>query len=83
MLSFLAVAAKRGFNVENYFDRAVGVLEKNGEGRLAITRVTLKPTISFSDKQPDTEELAKLHDMAHHGCFIANSVKTEVTVDIS
>lgn len=83
MLTFLAVAAKKGFQVEDYFDRADGVMEKNSEGRIAVTRVTLRPVISFSDKQPTPEELARLHDMAHHGCFIANSVKTEITVDLS
>jgi organic hydroperoxide reductase OsmC/OhrA len=48
---------------------------------MAITRVTLKPTIKWSgEKQPSAEELEKLHHAAHEHCFIANSVKTEVTV---
>ena len=37
--------------------------------------------IKFSgDKQPTAEELDKMHHAAHDNCFIANSVKTEVTV---
>ena len=55
---------------------------KNAEGKMAITRVTLKPKIKFSgDKQPTAEELDKMHHAAHENCFIASSVKTEVTVE--
>jgi organic hydroperoxide reductase OsmC/OhrA len=82
MLTFLAVAAKRKFVLEAYEDAAVGVLEKNAEGKLAITRVTLRPKIVWSsgvNVSPD--DLAKLHHDAHEGCFIANSVKTEVVVE--
>ena len=45
MLTFLAIAAKKKFVLDEYIDDAVGHMEKNAEGRLAITRVTLKPTI--------------------------------------
>lgn len=81
MLTFLAVAAKRGHSVERYADTAVGVLEKNAEGKFAVTRVTLRPEVEFGgDKRPSPEELANLHHKAHQHCMIANSVKTEVTV---
>ena len=81
MLTFLAVAAKRGHVVERYADAAVGVLEKNAEGKFAVTRVTLRPTVEFGgDKRPSAEELAGLHQKAHQHCMIANSVKTAVTV---
>ena len=40
MLTFLAVAAKRKVSLDSYEDDAVGVLEKNAAGKLAITRVT-------------------------------------------
>jgi organic hydroperoxide reductase OsmC/OhrA len=82
MLTFLAVAAKRKFSLDSYEDAAVGVLEKNAEGKLAVTRVTLRPKIVWSpgvSVSPD--DLAKLHHDAHVGCFIANSVKTEVVVE--
>ena len=81
MLTFLAVAAKRKLSLDSYRDEAVGVLEKNAAGRLAVTRVTLRPHIVWSaGVTVSTEDLAKLHHDAHEGCFIANSVKTEVTV---
>ena len=81
MLTFLAVAAKRKLSLDAYDDEAVGVLEKNAAGKLAITRVTLRPRIVWSagvTVAPD--ELAKMHHDAHEGCFSATSVKTEVAV---
>ncbi len=82
MLTFLAIACKRRFTVDSYQDQAAGILAKDQAGRLAMTRVTLHPRVSFgSEKTPTPEELAQMHDQAHHACFIANSVKTEVVVE--
>ena len=79
MLWFLSLAAKRGFQVDRYVDQAMGVMSKNAEGRLAVTRVTLRPEVVFSgDRIPTEDELHVLHHAAHDACFIANSVKTEV-----
>jgi len=81
---FVAVGRRdlgNGDALELYTDDAVGHMEKNAEGRLAVTRVELHPKLKFSgDKQPNAEELDKMHHLAHEQCFIANSVKTEVTV---
>ena len=79
MLSFLWRAGLAGFVVESYEDEAEGVMAKNAEGKLAITRVTLKPVTHFSGgKMPSREELDHLHHLAHEDCFIASSVKTEI-----
>ncbi|MGH8620603.1 MAG: OsmC family protein [Burkholderiales bacterium] len=81
MLTFLALAANKGFVVESYEDAAVGHLEKNVAGKLAITRVELHPKIAYGgSKQPTAADLDWLHDKAHKECFIANSVTTEVRV---
>ena len=81
MLTFLALAANKGFVVESYEDPAVGHLEKNAQGKLAMTRVELHPRIAYGgSKQPTAEDLDWLHDKAHRECFIANSVTTEVKV---
>ncbi len=81
MLTFLAIACKKMFSVLDYHDEAVGVLEKNALGRLAITTVTLQPRVKFGgERTPTPEEITRMHDQAHHACFIASSVKTEVTV---
>lgn len=82
MLWFLAVAAKRGFTVDSYRDDAVGYMEKDLEGRLWIARVTLRPAIAFSgERLPGREEIENMHHAAHEECYIANSVRTIVTVD--
>ena len=81
MLTFLAVAANRGYVPDSYVDDADGELGKNAEGQTQMTHVTLRPTVSFSgEKIPTAEEYEQLHARAHKGCFIANSVKTAVEV---
>jgi organic hydroperoxide reductase OsmC/OhrA len=82
MLTFLYLAAKQGFCIDSYEDAAVGVMEKNSQGRLAITRVTLRPDIRFSgEKLPTQADLDALHHGAHEGCYIASSVRTEVRIE--
>lgn len=82
MLWFLALTAQRGFVVETYRDEAIGELGRNNEGREAMTRVMLRPQVRFSgNPRPTPADLAELHHQAHERCYIANSVRTEVTVD--
>jgi organic hydroperoxide reductase OsmC/OhrA len=79
MLWFLWIAAKRGLIVERYRDEAIGTIGKDASGRLAMTRVTLRPEVVFaSDPRPSKEDRAAMHHEAHERCFIASSVKTEV-----
>lgn len=79
MLCFLAIAAKRKFRVDRYFDAATGVMERNDAGRMVITVVTLRPEVQCSGKRlPTREELERMHHEAHEECFIANSVRTLV-----
>jgi len=80
MLTFLAIASMSGYIVDRYDDAPVGYLEKGENGKLWLARVAMAPKIVFSGaKQPSPEDLAQLHDKAHHECFLANSVKTVVT----
>jgi len=81
MLTFLAIAAKKRLVVASYADAAVGWLEPDAAGRLAVTRVELRPAVRFAaGTAPSAADYAKLHEQAHRGCFIANSVKTAVTI---
>ena len=83
MLTFLAVSANRGYVVDSYTDDAVAVLDRNADGKMAVTKAILAPKVTFSgDKQPTSDEYAKLHERAHQACFIANSVKTQVEVKL-
>jgi organic hydroperoxide reductase OsmC/OhrA len=82
MLTFLAIVARKRLSIDAYIDHAVGYLEKNDAGRLAMTRVILRPKVAWSsDTKVSASELDMLHHEAHEGCFIAQSVKTEVKVE--
>ena len=79
MLWFLSLAAERGYRVDAYRDTAVGVMGRNSDGKLAITKVTLRPRVEFSgDNRPDANALHALHEAAHDSCFLAASVKAQV-----
>ena len=81
MLFFVDFARRAGFVIDDYLDEAEGVLEKGADGKMAMTRVTLHPRITWGGTAPDAAALADLHHRAHEACFIANSVTTEVTVE--
>ena len=82
MLWFLSIAAKQRFCVDQYRDSASGWMENPPDGKPAMTRVTLRPEVAFSgDPLPTREQLDQMHHHAHEACFIANSVKTEVTCE--
>jgi organic hydroperoxide reductase OsmC/OhrA len=78
MLTFLYLASKAGLDVDAYEDDAVGVLAKNGDGRIAVTVVTLRPRVTFAGAAPDDVRFRDLHHRAHEECFIASSVRTDV-----
>ncbi|MGH7569009.1 MAG: OsmC family protein [Gemmatimonadales bacterium] len=80
MLWFLSIAAKRGYCVETYRDRALGVMDRGANGRPAMTAVTLHPhTIFGPGAEPTAQDLAAMHEEAHRECFIANSVTTRLS----
>lgn len=79
MLCFLSIAAKRGFVVDSYRDEAQGVMEQDADGKLAITVVTLRPSMTLvGDQVPSAADIHAMHHQAHDECFIARSVRTEV-----
>jgi len=81
MLTYLDLAYQQGFCVDSYRDEAVGLMTKNERGVPWVSSVALHPQIVHSgDKLPTPAEENQLHHMAHEQCFIANSIKTEVTV---
>jgi organic hydroperoxide reductase OsmC/OhrA len=82
MLSFLFLAAKRGYVVDSYTDNAFGVMEANAAGQRYISRITLRPAIAFGgERTPNPADLDALHHDAHSDCYIANSVKAEIVVE--
>jgi organic hydroperoxide reductase OsmC/OhrA len=76
MLWFLHLALEAKFIVDRYVDEAVGVLD-----RTWMSKVMLRPRVTFSGRAPSDEEHRALHHKAHEKCFIANSIKSEVIVE--
>jgi organic hydroperoxide reductase OsmC/OhrA len=84
MLFFLSFAARRGFLVDRYEDAPVGVMTKNADGRLFISKVTLSPSVEFGPgTQPSEQDVAALHHQSHEECYLANSVKAQVILGAS
>jgi organic hydroperoxide reductase OsmC/OhrA len=82
MLFFLSLAAQRGYVVDSYEDDALGLLGKDGDGRIAMLEIRLRPTITFAGElQPGSEELDALHHTAHEKCYVANSLRCPVVVE--
>jgi organic hydroperoxide reductase OsmC/OhrA len=81
MLTFLAIASKKGLVVTSYVDEASCFLEAGENKVLSVTRAILRPKIEFEGRAPSAEELHKLHESSHRNCFIAQSVKTAITVE--
>jgi organic hydroperoxide reductase OsmC/OhrA len=82
MLTLLAIAARKRFTVDSYEDGAVGHMTKNEAGKLWLSHVILRPRVAFGgERKPSKEEMAEMHHLAHENCFIALSVKTDVTVE--
>ena len=82
MLFFLSLAAKHRWTLDLYADNATRLMAEDDEGRLAMTQVTLYPGTHFSGKRlPTRGDTDHIHHQAHDLCFIANSVKTVVTVE--
>ncbi|HEY0437754.1 MAG TPA: OsmC family protein [Phenylobacterium sp.] len=81
MLTFLHIAREAGLVVSAYRDEAEGVMTKRDDGEMWVSKVTLRPDIRYEGRQPTPAESDELHHRAHHMCFIANSVKTEIVVE--
>ena len=81
LLTFLHIAREAGFVVTRYRDEAEGVMDKREDGEMWVSRVVLRPEITYEGRRPTPAERDDLHRRAHQMCFIANSVKTEIVVE--
>jgi organic hydroperoxide reductase OsmC/OhrA len=82
MLFFLSIAARRGFCVDRYADRAEGMMARNDRGKDFLADVTLHPDVVFSGpRMPRDDEVAGMHHDAHEECYIANSVLATIRIE--
>jgi organic hydroperoxide reductase OsmC/OhrA len=83
MLFFLSIAAKRRFVIDEYLDEPIGLIEKGTDGKMAMTKVTLRPKITFSGElRPTLAQLEQIHHQSHDQCFIANSVTSKIIIEV-
>jgi organic hydroperoxide reductase OsmC/OhrA len=81
MLWFLHLASKARIDVVGYEDEAVALMPED-DHPVRITEIALRPRITVAGDASD-ERVAKLVEQAHEYCFIANSLKSEMTVEPS
>lgn len=81
MLWFLSLAQGAGLDVSRYADKAEAEMGRVRPGKIAITRITLRPRIAFAGRQPEPAEIDRLHHEAHERCFIANTLNCEIVVE--
>jgi organic hydroperoxide reductase OsmC/OhrA len=81
MMSFLHLAAKARIDVVAYEDEATGVMPED-DPPLRITAITLRPRIAVAGDASE-ERVRKLVHTAHEHCFIANSLRTDVSIEPS
>ncbi len=83
MLFYLSIASEQGIQVESYTDQAEGVMSKNPAGKMAISKITLRPRVTYSGSNiPEHKTEESMHHLAHDNCFIANSVNSQIEIDI-
>ncbi|MEQ9643734.1 MAG: OsmC family protein [Alphaproteobacteria bacterium] len=80
MLSFLYCAARAEVVVDAYEDAAEGYMTKAEDKLPWVSKVTLRPKVTLADPA-QADQLERLHEKAHAMCFIARSVKSEVTIE--
>jgi organic hydroperoxide reductase OsmC/OhrA len=82
LLWFLDLAARAGYVIEQYTDRAEGRMGRRDDGMEWVAKVVLAPSVRFAGvKKPDDEAVHALHHRAHEACFIANSVRSEISIE--
>ena len=81
LLSFLAVAARARVDVVGYTDRAEAVMPED-EKPMRLTRITLRPVIALGAAAAEVtdQRLDHLVEVAHRECFIANTLRSEMSV---
>jgi organic hydroperoxide reductase OsmC/OhrA len=81
LLTFLAVAARAHVDVVEYHDEARAFMPEDDKP-VRITKVILQPRITVSGAVTE-ERIRHLVNVAHQACFIANSLRSEFSIEPS
>ena len=82
MLTYLYLCWREKIEVASYDDDAVGLLTKNERGVPWVSTVYLNPRVVYAGTAPSHDDEVRLHHAAHEGCFISNSVKTDIQIKL-
>ena len=78
LFTFLALAKSRKLDFTAYHSQAEGLLEPV-MGKLVVSTVTVRPTITVRDDDGREKALAIVESMEAN-CFISNSVESEIVI---
>jgi organic hydroperoxide reductase OsmC/OhrA len=81
LLWFLHLAAKARIDVLDYVDEASAEMPED-DPPVRLTKITLRPRITVA-KGPSQERVLKLLQQAHEHCYIANSLRSSITLQSS
>lgn len=81
MLWFLHLAAKARIDVVSYEDEASAAMPDD-DPPVRITEIVLRPRITVAGDASE-ERVRKLVDTAHEHCFVANSLKSSMSIEPS
>jgi organic hydroperoxide reductase OsmC/OhrA len=79
LLSFLAVCARARLDVVGYADDAVAFMSGESEP-MRIDRIVLRPRVRARGDISE-EGLRRLLALAHEQCFIANSLRSQISIE--
>lgn len=79
MLWFLHLAAKARIDVVAYEDEALALMPTDEEP-VRITEIALRPRIVVEGPASESR-IRKLVDSAHERCFIANSLRSDMSIE--
>lgn len=82
MLWYLHLCAEAGVAVLDYVDQASGTMVETADGGGRFEEVVLRPRVAIAAGE-DAELACRLHERAHHLCFIASSVNFPVRCEPS
>lgn len=79
MLSFLAYAGRARIDVVSYIDEAEAIMPDDDQP-VRITEIVLRPRIVVAG-DADEERVRRFVKRGHEVCFIANSLKSNITIE--
>ena len=80
LLTYLALAARKGIRVTAYEDAAEGTIAQTSPGKIKFVEAALRPRVRVADAK-DVAAATALHHDAHERCFVASSVNFPVRVE--